>query len=63
MSLFSNFLLSLPATFRPDMWAHQYDQQVNQVICDISERDWTNEPDANIFGLEPTFGCCTTNMH
>lgn len=23
----------------------------------------TNGPDANIFGLEPHFGCCTANMH
>ena len=28
---------SLPATFTPDMWAHQYDQQVNQVECSIRE--------------------------
>jgi len=54
---------ALPATFKPDMWAHQYDQQVNQVICNVAERDWTNDPDANIFGLEPNFGCCTANMH
>jgi len=54
---------ALPAAFSPDMWAHQYDQQVNQVICSIAERDWTNGPDANIFGLEPNFGCCTANMH
>lgn len=54
---------ALPATFSPDMWAHQYDQQANQVICNIAEKDWTNEPDANIFGLEPNFGCCTANMH
>ena len=24
---------ALPATFAPDMWSHQYDQQVNQVQC------------------------------
>jgi len=54
---------ALPATFSPDMWAHQYDQQVNQVICSVAERDWSNLPDANIFGLEPNFGCCTANMH
>jgi len=54
---------ALPATFKPDMRAHQYDQQVNQVICNIAKRDWTNGPDANIFGLEPNFGCCTANMH
>ena len=56
---------ALPATFKPDMWAHQYVQQANQVVCRISEdRIYTdNGPDANIFGLEPNFGCCTANMH
>ena len=56
---------ALPATFSPDMWAHQYDQQVNQVVCRVVEdRIYTsNGPDANIFGLEPHFGCCTANMH
>jgi DUF1680 family protein len=56
---------ALPATFKPDMWAHQYDQQVNQVMCSINkQRNWTtNGPDSNIFGLEPNFGCCTSNMH
>ncbi|HEU5102139.1 MAG TPA: beta-L-arabinofuranosidase domain-containing protein [Roseiflexaceae bacterium] len=56
---------ALPATFSPDMWAHQYDQQVNQVLCRIDEdRPWTsNGPDSNIYGLAPHFGCCTANMH
>ncbi len=55
---------SLPAAFSPDMWAHQYDQQVNQVLCTVAEREWTtNWDDSNIFGLEPSFGCCTANMH
>jgi len=56
---------ALPATFSPDMWSHQYDQQVNQVICKVSEDNLyvTNGPDANIFGLEPNYGCCTANMH
>jgi DUF1680 family protein len=56
---------ALPAPFKPDMWAHQYDQQANQVICRISEDRvyTTNGPDANIFGLEPNYGCCTANMH
>ena len=55
---------ALPATFSPDMWTHQYDQQVNQVECSIKEhRPWnTNRPDANIFGLEPHYGCCTANF-
>lgn len=54
---------ALPATFTPGMWAHQYDQQANQVICSIAKKDWSNGPDANIYGLEPNFGCCTANMH
>src|SRR5437764_8047972 len=28
---------ALPSTFSPDMWTHQYDQQVNQVICALAE--------------------------
>jgi len=56
---------ALPATFKPDMWAHQYDQQPNQVKCSIDpKRNWTtNGPDSNLYGLEPNFGCCTSNMH
>ena len=56
---------ALPATFAPDMWSHQYDQQVNQVQCTINpDHNWTtNGPESNLFGLEPNFGCCTSNMH
>lgn len=56
---------ALPATFSPNMWHHQYVQQVNQVISAVSEdRVYTsNGPDANVYGLEPHFGCCTANMH
>lgn len=56
---------ALPATFKPDMWAHQYDQQVNQVLCKVVDNPvyTTNGPAANIFGLEPHFGCCLANMH
>ncbi len=56
---------ALPATFKKDMWAHQYVQQANQVLCRISEdRIYVdNGPDANLFGLEPNYGCCTANMH
>jgi DUF1680 family protein len=55
---------ALPATFTADMWAHQYDQQPNQVLCTLAKRSWsTNGPEANLFGLEPNFGCCTANMH
>ncbi len=54
----------LPGTFTGDMWAHQYDQQANQVLSSIHPRAWTtNGPESNLFGLEPNFGCCTANMH
>jgi uncharacterized protein len=56
---------ALPATFKKDMTAHQYDQQCNQVICSRKgEHVYTsNGADANLYGLEPNFGCCTANFH
>ena len=55
---------ALPATFDAQMNRHQYDQQVNQVHVSQAERGWYNNgDDANLFGLEPNFGCCTANMH
>ena len=56
---------ALPATFAPDMWSHQYDQQTNQIQATINpDHMWTtNGPESNIYGLEPNFGCCTANMH
>jgi DUF1680 family protein len=55
---------AMPATFSADMWAHQYDQQPNQVLCSLHPRAWvSNGPESNLFGLEPNFGCCTANMH
>jgi uncharacterized protein len=53
-----------PGTYTKDMWAHQYDQQANQVLVSVAKRAWSdNFPDSNLFGLEPNFGCCTANMH
>ena len=56
---------ALPAPFSDDMWTHQYDHQANQVVCKLSEERvyTTNGPDANLFGLEPNYGCCTANLH
>ena len=55
---------AFPATCTADMWAHQYDQQVNQALATVAERNWTDNTDpSNIYGLEPHFGCCTANMH
>jgi DUF1680 family protein len=56
---------ALPATFKKDMTAHQYDQQCNQVVCEAAGEHVyvSNEPDSNLYGLEPNFGCCTANLH
>ncbi len=55
---------ALPAGCSEDMWTHQYDQQTNQIACVKSEKAvWsTNGGDANRFGLEPHYGCCTANF-
>ena len=55
---------ALPGAMTADMWAHQYDEQPNQVLVSREKREWTtNGPDSNLFGLEPNFGCCTANFH
>jgi DUF1680 family protein len=55
---------ALPGAFTDDMWAHQYDQQPNQIQCNLRQRPWsTNGPESNLYGLEPNFGCCTANLH
>jgi uncharacterized protein len=55
---------ALPGAFTDDMWAHQYDQEPNQIQCSLRQRPWsTNGPESNLYGLDPNFGCCTANMH
>ncbi|WP_391571424.1 beta-L-arabinofuranosidase domain-containing protein [Cohnella sp.] len=54
---------ALPAAVSSDWTSHQYDQQVNQIVCNVATREWSNNEEANLFGLEPHFGCCTANMH
>jgi len=55
---------ALPGTTTPDLWAHQYDQQANQVLVSAAKRDWSNNGDySNIYGLMPNFACCLANMH
>lgn len=55
---------ALPGTFTDDMWAHQYNQEPNQVECSLHRKPWTTDgPESNLFGLEPNFGCCTANFH
>ncbi len=55
---------SLPAAVSPDMWTHQYDQMINQVAAfPMSKQPFrTNNNEAHLFGLEPHFGCCTSNF-
>lgn len=56
---------ALPAAISDDAWAHQYDQQSNQIACAI-QRDKTifrtNTGESNLFGLEPNYGCCAANF-
>ena len=55
---------ALPGTFTDDMWAHQYNQEPNQVECSLHRKPWTTDgPESNLYGLEPNFGCCTANYH
>lgn len=55
---------ALPAAMSPDMMSHQYDQQADQVKCSVDRRGWYNNNEtANLFGLEPNYGCCTANLH
>ncbi|WP_419806699.1 beta-L-arabinofuranosidase domain-containing protein [Terriglobus sp.] len=55
---------ALPGTFTDDMWAHQYNQQPNQVEVSLHRKPWTTDgPESNLYGLEPNFGCCTANFH
>ncbi|MFE7404857.1 beta-L-arabinofuranosidase domain-containing protein [Isoptericola sp. NPDC057559] len=54
----------LPASCDPRMLAHQYHQQATQLEVSVARRDWSfSSDDANLFGLEPHFGCCTANFH
>jgi len=54
---------ALPGAMTPDMWAHQYDQQSNQVLVSKAKRIFDNGPEANLYGLAPHFSCCLTVMH
>ena len=57
----------LPATTTADMWAHQYVQMTNQIsakrLPDEAVPFNSNSGEANMFGLEPNFGCCTANFN
>lgn len=57
---------AFPATNSEDMWTHQYVQMTNQIECSKFKGKpifYTNGPEANLFGLEPNYGCCTANFN
>lgn len=55
---------ALPGAFTDDMWAHQYNQEPNQIIVGLHSKPWTTDgPESNLYGLDPNFGCCTANYH
>lgn len=55
---------ALPGTLTDDMWAHQYNQEPNQVECSLHREPWVSDgPESNLYGLAPNFGCCTANFH
>ncbi|MBR2621208.1 MAG: glycoside hydrolase family 127 protein [Clostridia bacterium] len=57
---------ALPAAISDDMWTHQYDQLVNQIACEKYPNKpifRTNNGESGLFGLEPGFGCCTSNFN
>ena len=55
---------ALPGAFTDDMWAHQYNQQPNQIEVSLQSKPWTTDgPESNLYGLDPNFGCCAANFH
>jgi len=53
-----------PGTNTADLWAHQYDQQANQVLVNNANRPWnTNNSTSNEYGLQPNYPCCLCNVH
>jgi len=57
---------ALPATISDDMWVHQYVQMSIQIACQRFPGKAifrTNGEEAHLFGLEPNYGCCTSNFN
>lgn len=55
---------AVPGACTGDWWAHQYDQQANQVLVSVDKRKWVgNNNTSNIFGFTPNYPCCLSNMH
>ena len=54
----------VPGTCTADWWAHQYDQQANQVLVSVAKRPWrADDETSNVFGFTPNYPCCLSNMH
>ena len=55
---------ALPAAISRDMWSHQYVQMINQIgAFPMAKPPFRNNNYvAHTFGLEPHFGCCTSNF-
>ena len=53
---------SVAAFMTGDAWAHQYDQQVNQILCTTAKRRFDNRDDANTFAVNPHYPCCTASV-
>ncbi|KAK3270065.1 hypothetical protein CYMTET_21518 [Cymbomonas tetramitiformis] len=61
---------AFPATWASprggDMWAHQYLQAVNEInaLSNADPHVWQRDgAAAEMYGLEPNFGCCTANFN
>ena len=55
---------SFPGTCTGDMWAHQYNQQANQVLVNFADRPWYVDWKAsNEYGLYPNVACCLCNFN
>ena len=54
---------SLPGAVSEDMWAHNYLSQPNEIFAGHTDpHAWrTDGPDSTVYGLAPTYGCCTAN--
>ena len=59
---------ALPATFASprggDLWAHQHDQSVNEVMAVFEKGHiWDDGPNAEMYALHDKDGCCTANFN
>ena len=57
-------LNQLPGSLSEDLWSHNYLSQSNEIFAGHTEpHAWrTDGPDSTVYGLAPTYGCCTANF-